>query len=79
MDLFTIGRGVLLFWPFSSQRFSFPLKLFYGLHWYDGWLSLRHMWTLLTELGFVVVIVAAVHLLPKSERVAKSSSMQESM
>lgn len=79
MDFFTIGRGVMLLWPFSPQRFSSPVKLFYGLHWSDGWLSLRHIWTLFTELGFVVVLVAAVHLLPKSKRVAKGSSMQESV
>jgi inner membrane protein len=77
MDFFTIGRGVMLFWPFSSQRFSSPVKLFYGLHWSDGWWSLRHIWTLFTELGFIVVMVTAVHLMAK--RAVKGSSVQESV
>lgn len=75
MDFFTIGRGVMLFWPFSLGRFSSPVKLFYGLHWSDGWVSPRHIWTLLTELGFAVFAVAVVHLLPK--RITKQTSIQE--
>jgi membrane-bound metal-dependent hydrolase YbcI (DUF457 family) len=68
MDFSTVGRGVMLFWPFSTERFSSALKLFYGLHWSDGWQSLRHVWTLFTELGFVAVTGAVVYLLPKCVR-----------
>ena len=62
MDLFTVGRGVKLLWPFSEARYSPPVKLFYGLHWSDGWLSPRHLWTLVSELGFVGVVAAAAGL-----------------
>ncbi len=60
MDYFTVGRGVMLFWPFTAQRFEPPFKLFYGLHRSDGWLSIRHLWTLVTELGFVILLGFAV-------------------
>ena len=60
MDLFTVGRGVMLLWPFSGVRISPPFKLFYGLHWSDGWLSTRHWWTLLTETAFALVVIVLV-------------------
>lgn len=50
MDSLTWGRGVMAFWPFKSDRFRIPLRLFYGFHWSDGWWSRRHLWTVLTEL-----------------------------
>lgn len=62
MDFFTVGRGVMLFWPFTPQRFSSPVKLFYGLHWSDSWSSTRHLWTLITELGFLAVLYAGVRI-----------------
>ncbi len=57
MDFFTVGRGVMLFWPFSPERYEPALKLFYGLHRSDGLLSIRHLWTFLTEMGFVVIVI----------------------
>jgi inner membrane protein len=54
MDYFTIGRGVKLLWPISEQRFSPPFELFYGLRWSDGLISVRHLWTLLSEAVFGV-------------------------
>lgn len=65
MDYFTYGRGVMFFWPWSSQRYSAPVKLFYGLHWSEGWLSLEHLWTLATELLFVVVVIGGYDFSPK--------------
>ena len=56
MDSLTIGRGVMLFWPFSEQRLASPIKIFYGLHWSDGWLSWKHLITLLTEAAFGGVV-----------------------
>ena len=64
MDLFTVGRGVMLLWPFSAERFSPPFKLFYGLHWSDGWLSSRHWWTLLTEATFALIVILIVRRRP---------------
>ncbi len=60
MDYFTIGRGVMLFWPFSLDRWGAPVKLFYGLHWSDGWLTPRHLWTAVTEIAFAAVVVSGL-------------------
>ena len=53
MDFFTLGRGVMLAWPFLADRFEAPVKLFYGLHWSDGLTTPKHLVTLVTELGLV--------------------------
>jgi inner membrane protein len=55
MDAATLGRGVMAFWPLSDQRYLMPVTLFYGLHWSDGLLSFRHLWTVVTELGLAVL------------------------
>jgi membrane-bound metal-dependent hydrolase YbcI (DUF457 family) len=81
-DFFTVGRGVLLFWPLTSARFQSPVRLFYGLRWSDGFTSIHHVWTLLSELGFALLLVAAVHLLERkrastqSERSCEDCSTQ---
>ena len=62
MDYFTVGRGVKAFWPVSLERFVSPVPLFYGLHWSDGWLTMRHLFTLVTEVGFVALVGIAVYL-----------------
>lgn len=61
MDALTAERGVMMLWPLSQHRFSSPIKIFYGLQWGLGWFSLWHLWTIFTELLFVVVIVQAVN------------------
>jgi membrane-bound metal-dependent hydrolase YbcI (DUF457 family) len=63
LDYFTVGRGVMLLWPLSSARFQSSVKLFYGLHWSDGIMSVNHVWTLLNELGFVVLAVFVMRFL----------------
>ena len=63
MDYLTVGRGVMLFWPLSSNRYGAPLKLFYGLHWSDGLFSIRHLWTALTETVFALVVILPLRLL----------------
>lgn len=55
MDAATMGRGVKLLWPFSHERFSAPVRLFYGLHWSEGWVSAKHITTVVTELATVAV------------------------
>lgn len=65
LDFFTAGRGVMLLWPISSTRFVPPFFLFYGLHWSDGLISVRHLWTLLTEAGTVVAVSLLTWLLLK--------------
>jgi inner membrane protein len=66
MDFFTIGRGVMLFWPFSYERYSSPLLVFYGLHWSDGVFSIRHLWTLLTEMIFLAFVYAILRFYPRN-------------
>jgi hypothetical protein len=68
MDSATIGRGVMAFWPLSDQRFLLPFRLFYGLHWSDGWLSWRHLWTVATEGS---IAVAAILLLQAWSRIRR--------
>jgi membrane-bound metal-dependent hydrolase YbcI (DUF457 family) len=63
LDFITFGRGVMLFWPLSTARFVSPAKLFYGLHWSDGVVSIKHVWTLLNESGFAVLIILAIRFL----------------
>jgi len=65
MDFLTPGRGVMLAWPFTDQRFSSPIKLFYGLHWSEGLFSMQHIWTILTESLFIAAILLAWHFLSK--------------
>jgi len=57
LDFFTVGRGVMLFWPFSFERFSSPTKLFYGLHWSDGIWTSKHLLTFASEMIVVIPIV----------------------
>ncbi len=65
MDYFTIGRGVMLFWPLSTERFQAPAKLFYGLHRSDGLVSVRHIWTLISELLFVAILFVGPRFLKR--------------
>jgi membrane-bound metal-dependent hydrolase YbcI (DUF457 family) len=61
MDSATIGRGVMALWPFTAERYMFPIIVFYGLHWSDGWLSIRHLWTAATELAFAALVAFLMH------------------
>lgn len=60
MDYFTYGRGVMLFWPLTVQRFQSPVLLFYGLQWSHSWRSPVHLLTLLNELLFMTVLAIAL-------------------
>ena len=62
MDYFTQGRGVMLAWPFSNERYAPPFPLFFGLRWSQGWVSVNHLWTLISEIGFVLVIWLLAHV-----------------
>lgn len=57
LDFFTMGeRGVMLFWPLTSERFSSPLKLFYGVRWSEGLFSQVHLHTLVNEIVFLALV-----------------------
>ena len=77
LDFFTYGRGVMAFWPLSSERFLSPVTLFYGLHWSDGWLSIRHLLTLVTEVGFVALVGIVVFLHHKRKGRIPTRSLRE--
>lgn len=64
MDYFTVGRGVMLWWPFSADRLTSPMPLFHGVRWSEGWWSANHGWTLLNELGWTALVLIAVHCRP---------------
>jgi hypothetical protein len=62
MDFFTLEtRGVMLFWPFSLERYEAAAKIFYGVRWSDGLYSSSHLITVVTEAVFI--LAAAVLLL----------------
>jgi hypothetical protein len=59
MDFFTGERGVMLGWPLTSARFTSPVKLFIGVKWGNGLISITHLVTILTE-GLLFLLVLAV-------------------
>lgn len=66
MDYVTVGRGVMLLWPFSITRYSPPVSIFYGLRWSKGTISNHHIWTVATELIFaIVIILTSSRLIPR--------------
>ena len=65
MDFFTVGRGVMVFWPISGERIQPPFHLFYGLRWSDGIFSERHLITLASELCFLAVLFFGLRLYVK--------------
>ena len=70
MDALTAERGVMMFWPLTQARIASPIKIFYGLQWGLGWFSIWHLWTILTESIFgLIVIFAANYFEKRSNRV----------
>ena len=61
LDFLTIGRGVMAFWPLTDERYLFPWPLIYGVRWSDGLLSIRHIWTLISESALAAFLIAATH------------------
>jgi membrane-bound metal-dependent hydrolase YbcI (DUF457 family) len=74
MDSATIGRGVMPLWPFTTERYRFPIIVFYGLHWSQGWFSLRHLWTAATESAFAALVGFIRHGLVGKIMTARSLS-----
>lgn len=65
MDFFTATRGVMALWPITSQRFVAPAKLFYGVRYSEGWWTISHLWTALTELVFAAAVLMLAVYIPK--------------
>lgn len=72
MDAMTAERGVMMFWPLTEARFASPIKIFYGLQWGLGWFSIWHLWTILTEALFGLVVIAAMSYFDKRRNHANS-------
>ena len=73
MDALTAERGVMIFWPLSSARFTSPIKIFYGLQWGLGLFSIWHLWTIFTESLFVAVILVALNYFDKRRNQAQEN------
>lgn len=65
MDYFSIGRGVMLYWPFDPERRSPPMHLFHGVRWAEGWWATEHLWMIANEMAWVALVLLAVHQRPK--------------
>ena len=77
MDALTADRGVMMFWPFSENRFASTTKVFYGLQWGLGWFSFWHLWTIFTESLFVMVVIGAVNYFEKRRNMVHQIFSQE--
>ena len=76
MDALTAERGVMMFWPLTQARFASPIKIFYGLQWGLGWFSIWHLWTILTESLFALVVIIAVNYFDKQRNQANITPSQ---
>lgn len=56
MDYLTYRGGVALLWPFTSERFSSPIPLFYGVRHSEPWAWHLHLITIVTETMFVILV-----------------------
>jgi inner membrane protein len=73
LDFLTWGRGVMLFWPLTENRYLSPLLLFFGLHWSDGLFSLNHVITVVTE-GAVIGLAYGLYRLWRRQIEVKAVS-----
>jgi membrane-bound metal-dependent hydrolase YbcI (DUF457 family) len=61
LDYFTYGgRGVMLFWPLTAERFLPPFTIFHGVRWSEGVYTTEHLWTVASELLMVLLIFLGV-------------------
>lgn len=61
-------RGMMLLWPFSRRRYKFPFKLFYGVKWDRSPASPTHLWTIVTEVVFLISSILLISALRKRIR-----------
>lgn len=61
LDYFTYGgRGVMLFWPITVERFIPPILLFHGVRWSAGIYTTEHLLTVASESLIVLVIFLGI-------------------
>jgi len=68
IDLFTMGRGVMLFWPFSIQRFHAPVSLFVGVPWSSELTSPFYLVMAVNDLCFAAALIALVIIIKYTEK-----------
>lgn len=56
LDLFTWGRGIQLFWPFTAERVQGPVILFRGVRHSIGAGLSEHVLTVLWDLTFALLV-----------------------
>lgn len=76
MDFFTTPRGVMALWPVTSNRFIAPARLFYGFQYSEGWLTISHLWTALTELVFAAAVVLLAVTVPKIGKKSRETATE---
>lgn len=57
LDAINHGRGIMLLWPLSTERFVSPVRIFYGVRHSDLSDWTHHLITLATELIFVAIVL----------------------
>jgi membrane-bound metal-dependent hydrolase YbcI (DUF457 family) len=77
MDALTAERGVMLFWPITQNRFASPIKVFDGLQWGLGWISIWHLRTIFTELLFALGAIGAVNYFDRRRNQANTNFSRE--
>jgi membrane-bound metal-dependent hydrolase YbcI (DUF457 family) len=61
LDYFTFGgRGVMLFWPITIERFIPPILLFHGVRWSAGIYTSEHLLTVASESLMVLVVFLGI-------------------
>ena len=56
LDLFSEGRGIQLFWPFTDSYFQSPLIIFPGFHYSRGLWDSSHLIPLVFELTYSALL-----------------------
>jgi membrane-bound metal-dependent hydrolase YbcI (DUF457 family) len=57
LDAVNHGRGIMLLWPLSEERWGAPIRIFYGVRHSDPGDWTHHLTTLATELILVAVVL----------------------
>ena len=63
----------MLLWPFSDERFTSPLILYYGVRNSEGLLSFFHIITLLNEIAVLIVVGPLVWIFSMIRRLSSKS------
>jgi membrane-bound metal-dependent hydrolase YbcI (DUF457 family) len=63
LDYFTFGgRGVMLFWPITVERFIPPILFFHGVRWSAGVYTTEHLLTIASESLIVLTVFLGIWL-----------------